>query len=128
MTRERETDAAQAWLAANDEAGLAISEWVETEISSALSLKVRTGALGLDARAAALAEYRRVAARVMSILPVEPRHFRLAASFADRHDLGLRAGEALHLAVCADHGANLVTLDQRLLAAAPQLGVAAESP
>jgi predicted nucleic acid-binding protein len=38
--------------------------------------------------------------------------------------LGLRAGDALHLAVCAEHGATLCTLDQRLAEAAPSVGVA----
>ena len=48
---------------------------------------------------------------------------RTAARFADRHELGLRVGDALHLAVCADHGATLCTLDRRLAEAAPALGV-----
>ena len=36
---------------------------------------------------------------------------------------GLRAGDALHLAICADHGATLCTLDRRLSEAGPALGV-----
>jgi predicted nucleic acid-binding protein len=35
----------------------------------------------------------------------------------------LRAGEALHLAICANHGASLCTLDRRLAEAAPRVGV-----
>jgi hypothetical protein len=35
----------------------------------------------------------------------------------------LRAGDALHLAICADHGATLCTLDRRLGDAASALGV-----
>jgi uncharacterized protein len=49
--------------------------------------------------------------------------FRTAARFADQHALGLRAGDALHLAICADHGATLCTLDRRLSEAGPALGV-----
>jgi len=48
---------------------------------------------------------------------------RTAARFADQHVLGLRAGDALHLAVCADLGATLCTLDQRLRHAGSALGV-----
>jgi predicted nucleic acid-binding protein len=36
--------------------------------------------------------------------------------------LGLRAGDALHLAICADHRVTLCTLDQRLSDAASLLG------
>jgi uncharacterized protein len=38
--------------------------------------------------------------------------------------LGLRVGDALHLAICADHGATLCTLDRGLGEAGPTLGVA----
>ena len=34
-----------------------------------------------------------------------------------------RAADALHLAICADHGATLCTLDRRLADAGPALGV-----
>jgi predicted nucleic acid-binding protein len=37
--------------------------------------------------------------------------------------LGLRAGDALLLAICADHGATLCKLDCRLSEAGPVLGV-----
>jgi predicted nucleic acid-binding protein len=49
--------------------------------------------------------------------------FRTAARFADQHALGLRAGDALHLAICADHGATLCTRGRRLSEAGPALGV-----
>ncbi len=59
---------------------------------------------------------------------VSPSHFRTAAQFADQYAIGLRAGDALHLAICASHGATLCTLDQRLLAAGPALGVQTLAP
>ena len=37
--------------------------------------------------------------------------------------LNLRAGDVLHLALCADVGSKLCTLDRRLSEAAPQVGV-----
>ena len=55
----------------------------------------------------------------MTILLVSGLQFRTAARFADQHMLGLRAGDALHLAICADHGATLCTLDRRLSEAGP---------
>ena len=58
-----------------------------------------------------------------TVLPVTGEHFRTAAKFADKHLLGLRAGDALHLATASEHGAAVHTLDQRLADAGPALGV-----
>ena len=71
----------------------------------------------------ALAMLTRLSAESFTILLVSGLQFRTAARFADQHMLGLRAGDALHLAVCADYGATLCTLDRRLSKAAPSLGI-----
>ena len=57
------------------------------------------------------------------IWPIERMHFVMAARLADKYVSGLRGSDALHLAVCAGHGATLCTLDQRFGAAAATLGV-----
>ena len=41
------------------------------------------------------------------MLPVTGRYFRTAAKFVDYHTLGLRAGDALHLATASEHGATV---------------------
>jgi uncharacterized protein len=102
---------------------LTITDWVVTEFSSAVSIKLRPGQLGPDHRAAALASFTRLAAETFSVLPVERASFRTAARFADQPALNLRAGDALHLAICAEWGATLCTLDRRLGEAAPVVGV-----
>jgi len=48
---------------------------------------------------------------------------RLAAAKVRLSEPVERAGDALHLAICADHGATLCTLDRRLGEAGPALGV-----
>lgn len=111
------------WLAAQAPEELVISDWVTTEISSALSIKLRTGQLQPVHRARALAMFTRLSADSFLLLPVAAPQFRAAARIADQHMLGLRAGDALHLAVCADHGATLCTLDRRLSEAGPALGI-----
>jgi predicted nucleic acid-binding protein len=58
-----------------------------------------------------------------TVVPVSRSQFRTAARFVEQHVLGLRAGDALHLAICGDHGATLCTLDRQLSDAAAALGL-----
>jgi predicted nucleic acid-binding protein len=123
LTREAKTDAMQAWLNRQKPDELAISEWVTTEFSAALSIKLRTGQIETGHRADALAVFARLSADSFTILPVAAAHFRAAARLADQYVLGLRSGDALHLAVAADNGATLCTLDELLAKAASAVGV-----
>ncbi len=123
LTNEAETERMQAWLAAQAADELVISDWVVTEFSSALSIKLRTGQIEPRHRADALATFMSLILVSFTLLPVTGLQFRTAARFADQYALGLRAGDALHLAICADHGATMCTLDRRLSEAAAALGV-----
>ncbi len=128
LTQETETARLQTWLGAQDPEALAISPWVITEFSSALALKLHAGQIAPAHRAAVLAAFTRLIADSLTVLPVAAEAFRTAARFTDQAALGLRAGDALHLAVCAGAGATLCTLDRRLAAAGPTVGVATLVP
>jgi predicted nucleic acid-binding protein len=127
VTLEAPTIAVQEWLAARATDDLLVSDWVTTEVSSALSIKLRRGDIDLAQRAGALAAFNRMCVDTLTVLPVVPAHFQIAAHFSDRHDLGLRGSDALHLAVCADNGASLVTLDVSFRKAALEFGVPVET-
>jgi predicted nucleic acid-binding protein len=88
-----------------------------------MAIKLRAGQIDLEQRAAALAMFNKLVAESLTVLPVTGAHFRAAAKFVDQHTLGLRAGDALHLATASEHGATLHTLDKRLARAGPMLGV-----
>lgn len=123
LTNETATGRIQIWLSEQNPDGLLISDWVITEFSSALSVKLRTGQLAVEHRAAALALFTRLVAESFAVRRITAGHFRTAARFADQYALGLRAGDALHLAVAGDLGASLCTLDRRLAEAGMVLGV-----
>jgi predicted nucleic acid-binding protein len=55
--------------------------------------------------------------------PVADSHLELTAHFCDFAETGLRAGDALHLAIAQDHGATVCTRDRGLATAGLTLGI-----
>ncbi|HEY1638816.1 MAG TPA: type II toxin-antitoxin system VapC family toxin [Rhizomicrobium sp.] len=122
-TREPKTIGTQSWLSARPAGALAISDWVIAEFSAALSVKLRTRQLNESERADALAKFAQWTAEAFDTLPVKKSSFQSAAKFADQYKLGLRAGDALHMAIAFEAGARLCTLDSDLYHAASALSV-----
>ena len=123
LTPETATPRLQAWLAEQRPGELCISQWVVTEFSSALSIKLRTGQINPDHRAAALALFSKMRAETLTVEAISAVHFETAARFADLYALGIRAGDGLHLAITQQIGAALCTLDKKLADAGAVLGV-----
>ncbi len=76
----------------------------------------------LEMRTVSQSDFVDLASNSLTILDIRPRHFRAAANLSDNIALGIRAPDALHLAVAVDNGATLCTLDKKLAAGAAALG------
>lgn len=126
LVPEAHSERADSWFARQATGSLFISGWVVTEVSSALSLKLRTEQLSLDRRAAALTAWNVLREASFLTLAVTDEHFEQAARIADRYDLGLRGGDALHLAIARDAGCRVATFDKRMSDAALQFGIPVE--
>jgi uncharacterized protein len=124
LTREPNKERVIEWLENYVEGTLFISPWVITEVSSALSIKERRGDLTTAMRAEARSAFGLMCDQNMQQKAVLDSHFEIAARFCDQVSSGLRAGDALHLAIVAHYGLTLATRDKLLAEAGPPLGVA----
>lgn len=106
--------------------GLVISTWGLTEFSSAVTLKLRMGAISAELHASVLEMWSDFVAGVR-VLQVEERDFHAAAGLCQRPDLALRAGDALHLALAQRGGCELATSDRRMREGALAVGLALAS-
>jgi predicted nucleic acid-binding protein len=96
----------------------AVSHWARVEFSSLIAREVRMG--GLDAQAAARADARFEAMvnESFTVLLPDANDFGLAKRYLGQFETGLRAGDALHLAVANNHRAAVIySLDEKLLKA-----------
>jgi uncharacterized protein len=94
---------------------LAVSSWTRLEFSSVLAREVRTG--GLESRAAlnADAEFEAMMAESFTLLLPQAEDFELAKRYVQQYRTGLRAGDALHLAIASNNGATAIySLDKKL--------------
>lgn len=87
--------------------------WCVTEFASALGIKQRTGQIDADQAAAAWQAFERLCATDLQLVPVEPSTFHRAAVLTLDAATGLRAGDAVHLAVALQEKVkSLATLDE----------------
>lgn len=113
----------RAFLDGYEATDLAASAWVGTEVASALAMKRRRGDVDRDEHDRLALEWRRTRGLVIDVA-VTNADFTAAASLVDAGPRGLRAGDALHLAIAQRRGLSLATLDRHLADAADAAGVA----
>ena len=123
VTAEAHTALAQDWLADQDPQHLVVSDWVLTEVASALSIKQRSGQLDEIARARAARNFAALVQATLTVLAVPRAAFTSAAAMVQRPELLLRSSDALHLAIADHHGAQVCTRDARQAEAGRRLGL-----
>ena len=102
----------------------AVSDLTEVELHSALSRKVRLGELSTTSATQISSRFfGHLEEGLYTRVPLERRHYEMAADWLGRFTLMLRTLDALHLAVAASGTLRLVTADAALARSAKALGI-----
>ena len=100
------------------------SDWLITETHSALGIKQRHHGLSSAARQVAGEQFERLLQGGVELRSLDRERFRQAAQLLQNSALGLRAGDALHLAVALHcRCTQLASFDSRMRQAAAALGM-----
>lgn len=126
---EPESERIQRWIERQSGELLSISEWTLTEFASALVLKVRTKLLHLDQAREAQKLFEKLVAHSFHVhVPTRADYVR-ATGFLGEYRLGLRAGDALHLAIAYNEAAKAVySLDRLFVSAGRKLKIKTGRP
>ena len=100
------------------------SQGTRVEFSSLLALHVRGGDLSADAARKMDAGFDAMVEETFVVLLPDVDDFDLARQYLAHHKTGLRAGDALHLAIAANHRVEAIfTLDKTFIKAGEMLGL-----
>lgn len=98
--------------------GLTVSHWTRVEFSSLIARDVRMSVLDAAAGARADARFEAMVDASFAVLLPNADDFGLAKRYLGKFNTGLRAGDALHLAIAANRqAAAIYSLDKGLLMA-----------
>ena len=121
--REPRTDAVLAWL---ESAGkpVAVSDWSLVEFASAASMKVRAGSVTAKVARDAIEQAHAFVRAHCTVATPRQEEFHRAAELAGDSATGLRAGDALHLAIAEGLDADtILCFDDALARGAQALGM-----
>lgn len=99
VANEPTAPALKRWLGGQGDRPLCSSDWCVPEVASALAIKVRTGQLEEAQADAAWEAFGAACDGLLTLQPVQAGDYSLAAQMCRVPQSGLRAGDALHLAV-----------------------------
>ena len=123
---EDTSEAVERYLCALDPGSLCTSLWTRVELASLLSRRQRMGEFDGEQAERIRAAFDRVLRKSLHLLVPTADDFVAAAELLRDAASGLRAGDALHLAVARNRGPMpVLTLDRGLVKAAKRLGIEA---
>lgn len=106
----------------------AVSHWTRVEFASLIAREVRMGGLDAGAAMAADTQFETLVQESFQVLLPNAADYGLAKDYLVRFETGLRAGDALHLAIARNHrAAAIYTLDRTFLKAGKTLGLPVRS-
>jgi len=124
ILREPTSGKVETFLTRQPAGELAISHWTRVEFSSLIAREVRMGGLDRQAALDADAQFEAIVVESFVVLLPNADDFGLCRQYLQRYETGLRAGDALHLAVARNHRAQTIySLDKTLLKAGKALGL-----
>lgn len=125
---EDTSDTVEAYLLKMAPGELVTSLWTRVELASLISRKQRMGELSEVQAANIRVEFARILSESFEMLTPSPADYIMAEELLAHHKTGLRAGDALHLAVARNQGGlEVLSLDHGLIKAARQLGLKAKT-
>ena len=125
FVHEPTSHAVRSVLSAAKQDELAISEWSQTEFISAIGRHVRMALLKKEAAPAIVRKFQELVERNLVVLELDGSDFLTANGFLRRFELGLKAGDALHLAIASNHAAEVYSSDEVMLKCARRIGIKA---
>ena len=103
---------------------LAVSDWTRVEFASLLAREVRMGGLDVVAAREANARFKTMVGDSFIVVLPNRDDFDRARDWLGAFQTGLRAGDALHLAIAGNRGADAIySLDKVMVAAGRMLGL-----
>jgi predicted nucleic acid-binding protein len=104
-----------------------VSHWTRIEFAGLVARRVRMRELRNEHAAQAMVAFERLLADSFLIILPTLSDFNLAIELLNYRKSGLRSGDALHLAIARNRGAEFFTLDKKLIRAARSMGITAAS-
>ena len=124
LLEEATSDAVERFIAGQPAGTLAVSHWTRVEFASLLAREVRMGGLDQPTAREVDAEFEAIIAESFVVWLPNVRDYTLARHYLGQYDAGLRAGDALHLAIAQNNRAEtMYSFDKTLLRAGPALGL-----
>ena len=121
---EATSEAISAFVRELPAAQFTVSHWTRVEFSSLLARQVRMGEMASEAATQADARFEAMIEDSFTVILPNLNDYTIAKAYLGEFASGLRAGDALHLAISKNHGADLVySLDKTLVKAGRGLGL-----